>query len=223
MIRRHRIVLIMAACVAIFVGCKPEITGEVRVTSPARSISTSDKTVVVSMDDPDLEEAPIHEPEPETPEWIDYEAALRESYNSQLGVREKTGKNDGKDVEKYLKSTGLGKGNPWCAAFVHWNLEQVGIPNEITAWSPTAYSKSRVTWKGGKWKKEFRPGQVFTLWYSNLGRIGHTGFVDDLDGSVAITVEGNTNSAGSREGDGVYKKRRPLNGLYAICDWYPKK
>ena len=35
------------------------------------------------------------------------------------GVRE-TGKNAGEDVEKYQRSVGLSKGNPWCAAFVSW-------------------------------------------------------------------------------------------------------
>ena len=46
---------------------------------------------------------------------------------TQIGVAEATGHNDGVQVEKYLKSVGLGKGYPWCAAFVNWSLNQVGI------------------------------------------------------------------------------------------------
>lgn len=36
---------------------------------------------------------------------------------TQLHVRELTGRNDGPEVEKYLKSVGLGKGYAWCMAF----------------------------------------------------------------------------------------------------------
>ncbi|HFD32901.1 MAG TPA: hypothetical protein ENJ28_09390, partial [Gammaproteobacteria bacterium] len=46
---------------------------------------------------------------------------------SQLGVTEDTNKNDGTEVELYLKSTGLKAGNPWCGAFVNWCLEEADI------------------------------------------------------------------------------------------------
>jgi CHAP domain len=222
------LVLSMAAIAAIvsMCGCNGPVKAQNSETrSPKQNvIASSDGNVVVDMnagDDPD----PVQETDTgvERAAFMDYEDELTQVYKSQVGVREKSGRNDGRDVEMYLRSTGLPKGNPWCAAFVHWCMEQAGVPNKINASSGSAYSKSKVSFKGGKWKREFRPGQVFTLYYQNLGRIGHTGFVDDLDGSVAMTVEGNTNVAGSREGDGVYKKRRPLNGMYAICDWYPRK
>lgn len=40
--------------------------------------------------------------------------------STQVGVKELTGKNDGVEVESYLKSVGLGKGYAWCMAFVYW-------------------------------------------------------------------------------------------------------
>ncbi|HWK59160.1 MAG TPA: hypothetical protein VNQ80_17590 [Parapedobacter sp.] len=44
--------------------------------------------------------------------------------------------------------------------------------------------------------------------FAGLQRIGNVGFVDEWGiGSYFITVEGNTNEAGNREGDGVYRKR----------------
>ena len=46
-----------------------------------------------------------------------------------------------------------------------------------------------------------------------------TGFIDKKDGNYYITVEGNTNEAGSREGDGVYRKRRHIKTIYAISRW----
>lgn len=47
---------------------------------------------------------------------------------------------------------------------------------------------------------------------------GHAGIVLSFDNTFISTVDGNTNEAGSREGDGVYRKKRlikykPDNGL----------
>ena len=58
---------------------------------------------------------------------------------------------------------------------------------------------------------------VFGLYFPEKGRIAHVGFVDALAGKYIITVEGNTNEAGSREGDGVYCKRRLLSSVYQIA------
>lgn len=142
-------------------------------------------------------------------------------YMSQVGVREATGHNDGKDVEKYLKSVQLTKGNAWCAAFVKWTFDQAGIKTTITGWSPTAHNKKNIVYMDGRMKQEIRRGDVFTIWFPRLKRIGHTGFVQKKFGfNSVMTVEGNTNSAGSREGDGVYVKTRPKSTLYSITRWF---
>jgi hypothetical protein len=39
--------------------------------------------------------------------------------------------------------------------------------------------------------------------------------VEKLEGKMVVTIEGNTNDDGSREGDGVYRKRRPLDTMLA--------
>jgi len=46
--------------------------------------------------------------------------ASRDSAVAQIGVIEKTGRNDGADIEKYLKSTFTNKGSSYCAAAVYW-------------------------------------------------------------------------------------------------------
>lgn len=145
-------------------------------------------------------------------------------FRSQIGVRELTGHNDGVKVETYLRSTGLGKGNPWCAAFVHWCFERGGVKNGITAWSPTSVNKNNIVW----FNKKFTRGppeqaDVFSLYFPHLGRIGHTGFVEkDLGNNMYQTVEGNTNDALSRDGDGVYRKKRSYNATYTISRWIPE-
>jgi hypothetical protein len=141
-------------------------------------------------------------------------------YNRQLGVREATGKNDGKSVEVYLNYVKLSKGNPWCAAFVCWTLGVNGIENPRSGYSPVLFPKAKVIYqlnidKNGSPQK----ADVFGIWFANKNRIAHVGFVDVWGPQYVITVEGNTNEAGSREGDGVYRKRRLTRQIYAVSSF----
>lgn len=146
--------------------------------------------------------------------------SIQEVYTAEVGVRELTGHNDGKEVTMYLNSVGLGKGYAWCAAFVHYCLIKAGIPNPVTAWSPTAENKSNMVYSNGRFYKEPRAGDVGTLYYSKLKRIGHTFFYDHKQSDkIYASVEGNTNGAGSREGDGVYRKYRSFNATHSISRW----
>ena len=43
------------------------------------------------------------------------------------------------------------------------------------------------------------------------------GFIDEWKDPWLITVEGNTNVLGSREGDGVYRKRRLVRSVYKVA------
>lgn len=148
------------------------------------------------------------------------QTCITETYLSQVGVREATGKNDGKQVELYLKSVGLSKGYAWCAAFVKWCFDQCGIKTTINAMALSTHSKHRFVFFNGKKLNEPRAGDVFTLYYPSLKRIGHTGFFhEQINPKVFKTIEGNTNSAGSREGDGVYIKYRSYNATYSINRW----
>ena len=129
---------------------------------------------------------------------------------SQLYVRELTGNNDGIEVEEYLASVGLGKGYPWCAAYTTWGLDQCSITNPQSAWSPHWARDKDVIWSQVliKQRKESKPkaGDTFTLYYNKLKRVGHVGFILSEQEDYFITIEGNTNVAGSRAGIGVFKR-----------------
>jgi len=56
-------------------------------------------------------------------------------------------------------------------------------------------------------------------YFPDKKRIAHVGFVDSWDDKYVITVEGNANEAGSREGDGVYRKRRLIGSIYQVARW----
>ena len=168
-------------------------------------------------------EPEVFDIEPEIQEQEDQDKVrklLRRSYRSQIGVREATGKNDGKAVAKYLRSVNLGEGYAWCAAYVRWNFDQVNVKTTITAWSPTAENKRNIVYKNGVFRKDAKYGDVITLYYPKKGRIGHTGFFDSFESETLIsTVEGNTNDRKSNEGDGVYVVFRPIGTIHSISSW----
>ncbi|KLT64152.1 peptidoglycan-binding protein [Pedobacter sp. BMA] len=131
---------------------------------------------------------------------------------AQLRVREATGNNDGIAVENYLHYTGHVKGDPWCAAFVSWVYGQSGYKFPSTAWSPALFPASRRV-------DNPQPADVFGIYFSSLKRIAHCGLVKSQRGSWLITIEGNTNMTGSREGDGVYTKYRHKRTIMYYADW----
>ncbi|WP_231625464.1 peptidoglycan-binding protein [Pedobacter sp. R20-19] len=131
---------------------------------------------------------------------------------SQIGVREATGHNDGRQIEAYLHYTGLKKGNPWCAAFVSWVFGQAGFCQPVTAWSPNLFPIKRRTTNIG-------PATIFGVYFPSLKRIAHCGLVAQKNGHWLITIEGNTNMDGSREGNGVHRKRRLVQSIKLFADW----
>jgi len=150
---------------------------------------------------------------------------------TQVGVKEVTGHNDGVQVEKYLASVKLHKGNPWCAAFVAWCHDQCGVRHPVSGFSPdwfkgknvfTVHSLEMASRSERAWSDYIKqlPASVFGIWFASKGRIAHVGIIERITGEVAMTIEGNTNDEGSREGNGVFKRRRLLIQLHSICPYY---
>ncbi|WP_299219786.1 CHAP domain-containing protein [uncultured Aquimarina sp.] len=145
---------------------------------------------------------------------------VKELYDSQVGVREVGGVNRGSHVEMYLESVNLAPGYAWCAAFVSWVYQNVGIQNPLSGWVPSyALQRKRIYQKGKFEVKEPQIGDVFMVWYHTLKRPAHIGFIDQWGSTWVITVEGNTNDNGSREGDGVYRKRRLKKQIWVVSDF----
>lgn len=130
----------------------------------------------------------------------------------ELGVREATGHNDGVRVTEYLSYCGFKKGHAWCAAFVSWVYGQAGFSEPRTVWSPALFPLKRCV-------KTALPADVFGIYFPSMGRIAHAGIIEKIHGDWLLTIEGNTNIQGGREGDGVYRKRRHLKLVSKIADW----
>lgn len=137
---------------------------------------------------------------------------------SQLGYRE--GPNND---TKYGRWYGQNH-QPWCAMFISW-LARFG--DAATIIPKHAYTPSGAKWfkDRGRWGTKPRVGAIvyFNFPGDGVDRISHVGIVEKVnaDGSI-ITIEGNTNDSGSREGNGVYRKQRRVGIVgYGYPDYAP--
>ncbi len=113
------------------------------------------------------------------------------------------------------------KGYAWCAAAQAEIHHHAGIKAPRSA-RVVDWFKSNVTWekKWGRFPETFNTsGMVGGLYYSNLGRPGHIVLIAGEDKNNYYTLEGNTNQAGSREGDGFYKKVRSKASIATLADY----
>lgn len=140
---------------------------------------------------------------------------------AEVGVMEvPPGSNRGPRVDEYLESVGLDPSDdsyPWCAAFVYWSFEkasaQLGDENPcvrtagvLDHWNKagqagaTRFSPKAII-------DDFsllKPGLIFVI-STGEGK-GHMGIVEDFRDDRLVTIEGNTNLPGDREGVGVFRR-----------------
>jgi hypothetical protein len=131
-----------------------------------------------------------------------------------VGIRESAGNNMGPMVKLLQRTIGEAVKEPWCMSLVQTCLayaeRKCGVLSRIyptehcmTCWRETP-GMSRV-------KNIPLPGAII-IWRNGSSDAGHTGMVvEAVRGNYLLTVEGNTGADGSRDGDGVYHKKR---------DWY---
>ncbi len=141
---------------------------------------------------------------------------------SQLGVQETPkGSNDGPQVRAYLGATGLEPGNPWCAAFLAWCMQQVEKQQAIEiAWPKTASCDVILSFarRHEILFTEPQQGDVFLVLASE-NDAHHTGIVLSVTKTKFTTVEGNSNSTGAREGWEVVSNSRPFKSRYRYVRW----
>ena len=130
---------------------------------------------------------------------------------TQLGVHE-TGVNTGAEVDKYLAAAGVGPGNPWCASFVTYSLQQAGHKMPGSGWAAVQ------TWVRNAEAKQndlqivsadqARPGDIVAYdWghQDDFGSDGHIGFLaSNVQDGKFTALEGNNH-------DQVMKVPRDVN------------
>lgn len=102
---------------------------------------------------------------------------------------------------------------PWCAAFTSWCLDRIGAGIGKLVYVPTcvAYYRNR-----GRLHTVPQPGDQGMSWFPSKNRYAHTWFVKAVEGDWVVTLEGNTNSAGSRTGGGCFSLRRKWRGTRTV-------
>lgn len=140
-----------------------------------------------------------------------------------MGVRELTGNNDHPMITKAMRLCRLdgNRGFPWCAAAMAEIHDEAAIPAPRSA-RVVDWFKTNVVWKR-EWGDLVgginTNGMVGALFYQHLGRYGHIVLIVGQDKNNYYTLEGNTNLAGSREGDGFYRKIRRKTSIAAMADY----
>ena len=134
---------------------------------------------------------------------------------SKVGVREvPKNSNRGSDVEEFQRATWLdGSGWAWCAAFVCWVVKQIqdrGVdlkfkrPLTAGAWDFERWAREQtLPVKLHKPRTKIKKGDIVVFTFSHIGIA-----VEDEANGYVKTVEGNTDSSGTREGGGVYEQKR---------------
>jgi hypothetical protein len=146
--------------------------------------------------------------------------------STQVGVMEvPLGSNRGPEVDQYILSTRLDPAAgsfAWCVAFLYWCFEQAAAqtgrsnPMFQTAGVHVLWNKSleqpkvkRITPQQTDGNFSLvRPGQIFCIDFGS--GLGHAGLVESVDQGKLVTIEGNTNLGGSRQGIGVFRRNSRL-------------
>lgn len=127
---------------------------------------------------------------------------------NQLGKEEvPRGSNWGYDVQKYLASVCINFPASWCAAFVYWCVKSVYSDTKLprTGGVLKMWNDAPKSWK-------FTTPAVGDIFIMDFGKgLGHTGFVEKIEGDTLHTIEGNTNDTGSREGYEVCRRIRKIS------------
>ena len=146
---------------------------------------------------------------------------------SYVGVHERTGKNDGVEVERFLKSVGRKKGDSWCAAFVSYCLTSVNHSFPVRSGLARNFvtKKSILATDVLQGRKKVEAGDLI-IWQNGNSISGHIGFVIGVEKNFYETIEGNTSSGAKGiqdNGDGVYIKERTIQPYnYFRVKWFTK-
>ena len=153
--------------------------------------------------------------------------AVAQAAESKIGVRESGGANRRKSLQPFFDAdsydpNGVKPGDDgyaWCASFVCWCVMVAVAGRHITfsrprtpsAWGMEEWSLAQddSTWTKKPHNGDIKRGDIVVFNFS------HVGIATDSPDSHGFvnTVEANTNAAGSREGDGVYRKRRSIASI----------
>lgn len=141
-------------------------------------------------------------------------------------VRETNGANRSEVIDQMIALTSLDPAQrlPWCAAYVAYTgygALRKGWPLKKVAGCMSLMADLKAK---GMLRATPAMGAVFLLWgkgWDGVQRFKHTGFcVSPNPDGTWNTIEGNTNEAGSAEGDGVFERVRRFGATDRFGHWW---
>lgn len=130
---------------------------------------------------------------------------------TQLGYHEGRKNGHWDNVQKYAPVLGFANGQAWCDAFANFIFWLVGAAVPPGAQAAGCAASVVAYKKAGRWTEYPVIGAAV---FYGAGGGDHCGVVVGYDDNNVTAIEGNTNSNGSAEGDGVYEKVRPRRSAY---------
>lgn len=142
----------------------------------------------------------------------------------EVGVEEVGSTNCGKRVNEYKAATWLEhtKAWPWCAAFVCWVVREAARETRTRFTATFERPRTAGAWDFENWCRkqdrsvilrkpsdnDIKAGDIVVFRFSHIGIAA-----SNAVGGLVETIEGNTDSAGSREGGGVFRKNRMVRQI----------
>lgn len=114
----------------------------------------------------------------------------------EIGQREKPGSGENMRIQEYHRyaerdnDKALSEEIPWCASFVCWVLEKVGM-GSTNSRAARSYEKWGVSTKHDPW-----PGDIVVFWRGRRdGWQGHVGFLVKKEGNTVYVLGGNQSNS----------------------------
>jgi len=162
---------------------------------------------------------------------------IASNFVGQREVKGNLGWNDA-EFQELMTAVGWERGQAWCAYFTElvWKLAFAQDQSVVKELNLLFSAGAVATWNN------FRRSDWLTSTTPSIGSIvifqrykdnnphwsGHAAIVEEVSEFIIYTIDGNTNSEGSREGDVVGRTNRTLNfslrnGLRPLGFIYPEK
>lgn len=170
------------------------------------------------------------EPEPDIRDELIFQVV--KLAKSQVGVKEHGGNNMGKEVQMYQRIGSNGSfdgGQPYCQFFQNYLLITACLKVDVDyKMSYDGYTPTNVN--SGKKRgiaimnptiNDVEVGDWGYVYSDSRKNAKHVYLIIGKKGNNVITIEGNTNSGGSADGQGVYQRLRPVNHAqcFAVVRW----
>lgn len=116
----------------------------------------------------------------------------------------------GSNRQPFAAIAGHANGYAWCATFLVAVAKLSGLelpPGCTSAYTPTMEASFK---RAGRLSQTPHPGSFGFVYFESMGRVAHVFMVTSVGDGYVNTIEGNSNTDGSRDGLEVVRHQRPI-------------